>query len=292
MPGQGRLPVDRSRRPTLRPGRRCRLPSDVRRSADAPPRSRRTRRRYASRPITTSCCSAPESPSPRQCAAVFIAAARACRGRPGRGVTTERPREDAERLICAFCRPRLPPASGGGACEALHAYHRALQPAVRVGTTALRNRCFPPTPQYSLPRLVGLQEAPGKARRLCAARHMSRPVSSGTPMPDSELRSLAAAGQAPQTRGSDRADRAAAQRPRSRRFVDAFSDYRLDLRKIDVYRPPRPRSTTFYNDYELDDPLKLAAVEETCPFVRELIAKTCWRAISSIRISPFSINAW
>jgi uncharacterized protein DUF1588/uncharacterized protein DUF1585/uncharacterized protein DUF1592 len=55
--------------------------------------------------------------------------------------------------------------------------------------------------------------------------------------------------------------------PRSRRFVDAFTDYWLDLRKIDETSP----SSTIYNDYELDDPLKIAAVEETRLFFAELV---------------------
>ena len=54
--------------------------------------------------------------------------------------------------------------------------------------------------------------------------------------------------------------------PKARRFIDAFTDYWLDLRKIDDSSP----STTLYNDYELDDPLKLAAVEETRLFVQEM----------------------
>ncbi len=55
--------------------------------------------------------------------------------------------------------------------------------------------------------------------------------------------------------------------PKSRRFVEAFTDYWLDLRKIDDTSP----STTLYNDYELDDPLKLAALEETRLFFAELL---------------------
>jgi hypothetical protein len=55
--------------------------------------------------------------------------------------------------------------------------------------------------------------------------------------------------------------------PRSRRFVDAFTDYWLDLRKVDDTSP----SSTLYNDYELDDPLKQAALEETRLFVAELV---------------------
>ena len=55
--------------------------------------------------------------------------------------------------------------------------------------------------------------------------------------------------------------------PKSRRFVEAFTDYWLDLRKIDDTSP----STTLYNDYELDDPLKLAALEETRLFFAEVL---------------------
>jgi len=55
--------------------------------------------------------------------------------------------------------------------------------------------------------------------------------------------------------------------PKSQRFVDAFTDYWLDLRKIDDTSP----SSTIYNDYELDEPLKIAAVEETRLFFNELI---------------------
>jgi hypothetical protein len=55
--------------------------------------------------------------------------------------------------------------------------------------------------------------------------------------------------------------------PKSRRFVEAFTDYWLDLRKVDETSP----SSTIYNDYELDDPLKFAAVEETRLFFDELV---------------------
>jgi hypothetical protein len=55
--------------------------------------------------------------------------------------------------------------------------------------------------------------------------------------------------------------------PRADRFVEAFTDYWLDLRKVDDNSP----SSTLYNDYELDDPLKLAAVDETRLFFAELV---------------------
>jgi len=55
--------------------------------------------------------------------------------------------------------------------------------------------------------------------------------------------------------------------PRARRFIEAFTDYWLDLRKVDDTSP----SSTIYNDYELDDPLKLAAVEEARLYFSELV---------------------
>jgi hypothetical protein len=114
------------------------------------------------------------------------------------------------------------------------------------------------------PGFLYVQESPGKLDDYALATRLSLFLWNSAP--DSELRSLAAAG-----RLHDRAvlstqtDRLFND-PRSRRFVDAFTDYWLDLRKIDDTSP----STTLYNDYELDDPLKLAAVEETRLFVQEL----------------------
>src|SRR6185295_9743343 len=57
--------------------------------------------------------------------------------------------------------------------------------------------------------------------------------------------------------------------PRAGRGGGGFTDYWLDLRKIDDSSP----STTLYNDYELDDALKLAAVEETRLFVQEMFRR-------------------
>ena len=69
--------------------------------------------------------------------------------------------------------------------------------------------------------------------------------------------------------------------PKSRRFADAFTNYWLDLRKIDDTSP----SATIYNDYELDEPLKTAALEETQLFFAELLRAICRRETSLPRIS-------
>src|SRR5262249_14894391 len=55
--------------------------------------------------------------------------------------------------------------------------------------------------------------------------------------------------------------------PRSRRFVDAFLDYWIDLRKMEDSTP----STILYNDYYLDDALAEAALAESQLFFTEMI---------------------
>jgi mono/diheme cytochrome c family protein len=55
--------------------------------------------------------------------------------------------------------------------------------------------------------------------------------------------------------------------PRSNRFVEAFLDYWLDLRKLDETTP----STTLYSDYYLDDALAEAALEETRRYFADLL---------------------
>lgn len=55
--------------------------------------------------------------------------------------------------------------------------------------------------------------------------------------------------------------------PRSRRFVDAFLDYWVDLRKMEDTTP----STSLYNDYYLDDALVEAAKLETQLFFNDMV---------------------
>jgi hypothetical protein len=55
--------------------------------------------------------------------------------------------------------------------------------------------------------------------------------------------------------------------PKSERFVHAFLDYWLELRKIEDTTP----STSLYNDYYLDEALNEASVEESRHFFAELL---------------------
>ena len=115
------------------------------------------------------------------------------------------------------------------------------------------------------PGFVFVEEKPGRLDDHALATRLA--LFLWNSIPDDTLRALADRGEL----GKPDVLRAQTERmlddPKSRRFVEAFTDYWLDLRKIDDTSP----STTLYNDYELDDPLKLAAVEETRLFFAELL---------------------
>jgi hypothetical protein len=178
-------------------------------------------------------------------------------------VITDHPHEDAERLLRSFMA---------------QAYRRPVEEAQYKRFLELFNQQFAQgrgftrsllsayTAVLTSPRFLYVQESPGKLDDYALATRLSLFLWNSAP--DSELRSLAASGRLHNPAVLKAQTDRLLDDPRSRRFIDAFTDYWLDLRKIDDSSP----STTLYNDYELDDPLKLAAVEETRLFVRELIA--------------------
>ena len=120
------------------------------------------------------------------------------------------------------------------------------------------------TAVLSSPGWLYIQESPGRLDDYALATRLSLFLWNSPP--DDQLRALAAQAGSADPTSSEPRPIACSNDPKSRRFIDAFTDYWLDLRKIDDTSP----STTLYNDYELDDPLKLAAVEETRLFVQEL----------------------
>ncbi len=85
--------------------------------------------------------------------------------------------------------------------------------------------------------------------------------------PDAALRDLASRGRLRKTRVLKAQTRRLLADARSRRFVEAFCDYWLDLRFANVDSPDE----TLYPDYYLDDLLLQSAVAETRLFVAELV---------------------
>ena len=117
----------------------------------------------------------------------------------------------------------------------------------------------------SSPGFLFVDEKPGRLDDYALASRLSYFLWNSEP--DDALRALAEHGQLHKPKILREQTERLLNDPKSRRFVEAFTDYWLDLRKIDDTSP----STTLYNDYELDDSLKLAAIEETRLFVAELI---------------------
>jgi hypothetical protein len=179
-------------------------------------------------------------------------------------VVSERPREDAERLIRGFLATayRRP-------VEEAHAkrFFALFNQQVEQGHGFTKSLLSTYTAILCSPGYLYVEERPGRLDNYALATRLALFLWNSPP--DAELRGLAAQGRL----SNSEVLRAQADRllndPKSRRFIDAFTDYWLDLRKIDDSSP----STTLYNDYELDDPLKLAAVEETRLFVQELFKR-------------------
>ena len=177
-------------------------------------------------------------------------------------VESAAPREDAERLLRSFLKAayRRPVAEAD-----VRRFLRLFDDQFRRGSGFTRSMLSAYTAVLSSPGFVFVEEGPGRLDGYALATRLA--LFLWNSIPDDTLRALADRGEL------TRPDvlRAQAERmlddPKARRFIEAFTDYWLDLRKIDDTSP----STTIYNDYELDDPLKLAAVEETRLFFAELL---------------------
>jgi hypothetical protein len=115
------------------------------------------------------------------------------------------------------------------------------------------------------PGFVCLEEEPGKLDDYALASRLSFFLWNSPP--DAELRKLAASGELrrPATLKAQ-TDRMLSD-PKSGRFVEAFLDYWLDLRKIVATAP----DASLYPDYYLDDLLTESAEQETQLFFTELL---------------------
>ncbi len=176
-------------------------------------------------------------------------------------VTSQNPREDARRLLKNFlARAARRPVTEAQLAPFLQLFDQQFQ--LNRGFT--RSLLATYTAILCSPEFLYINESPGKLDNHSLASRLAFFLWNSPP--DDELRSLAARGELAKPAVLQAQTNRLLAHPNSRRFIDAFTDYWLDLRKIDDSSP----STTLYNDYELDDPLKLAAVEESRLFVHEL----------------------
>jgi hypothetical protein len=188
-------------------------------------------------------------------------------------VESAAPRQDAERLLRAFLKKAYRrPVAEADVRRFLALYDEQFKlgngftrSMLTAYTAVLASPGFVFTLSTTLPPEGGGQGGGSRLDDRALATRLA--LFLWNSIPDDTLRALAERGEL----GKPEVLRAQAERmlddPKARRYVEAFTDYWLDLRKIDDTSP----STTLYNDYELDDPLKQAAIEETRLFFAELL---------------------
>jgi len=177
-------------------------------------------------------------------------------------VHSDSPQQDADRLLRNFIKTAYRrPVDESEVQRFLGLFKREFA----LGSGFARSMLTAYTGVLVSPGYVFVDEQPGKLDDWALATRLSLFLWNSTP--DAALRARAERGELrrPEVLRKE-AERLLAD-PRSRRFVDAFTDYWLDLRKIDDTSP----SATIYNDYELDEPLKSAALQETQLFFAELL---------------------
>ncbi len=171
---------------------------------------------------------------------------------------------DAERLIRSFVqRAYRHPVSD----EEIQVFIDLFKEQFAQGQGFAKSMLTAYTAVLSSPGFIYVREKPGRLDDYALASRLSYFLWNSEP--DSVLRGLAASGQLHQPAVLRAQTERLIDDEKFRRFIDAFTDYWLDLRKIDDTSP----STTLYNDYELDDSLKAASLEETRLFVQELFRK-------------------
>ena len=177
-------------------------------------------------------------------------------------VVSENPQQDAERLLRGFIQTAYRrPVEEAEVQRFLGLFKREFE----LGSGFARSMLTAYTGVLVSPGFVFVEEQPGKLDDRALATRLSLFLWNSTP--DAALRARAERGELHKPEVLRAETERLLNDPRSRRFVDAFTDYWLDLRKIDDTSP----SATIYNDYELDDPLKLAALDETQLFFAELL---------------------
>lgn len=177
-------------------------------------------------------------------------------------VDSAAPREDAHRLLRSFMGAayRIPVQDAE-----VQRFRTLFEEQYGLGYGFAKSMLAAYSAVLASPRFIFIEEKPGKLDDMALATRLSLFLWNSTP--DGTLRELAKGGELRKPDVLRAQTRRLLEDPKSARFVDAFTDYWLDLRKIDDTSP----SSTIYNDYELDDPLKFAAMDETRQFFAELV---------------------
>ncbi|MBY0504600.1 MAG: DUF1592 domain-containing protein [Bryobacteraceae bacterium] len=179
-------------------------------------------------------------------------------------VVSSNPARDAERLLRGFLKRayRKPVAEVD-----VQRFLRLIEGQRAAGLSFAEAMLAGYTAVLASPGFVFVNEQPGRLDDYALATRLSLFLSNS--LPDETLRSKAARGEL----NRPEVLRAETERllalPYARRFVDAFLDYWIDLRKIEDSTP----SASLYNDYYLDDALTEASIAETQLYFEEMVRK-------------------
>jgi hypothetical protein len=179
-------------------------------------------------------------------------------------VTSRNAKADAARLVSRFlARAYRRPASP----EDVRRFSVVIEKALDTGSSFADALIAGYSAVLCSPAFVTLEERPGLLDDHGLATRLAYFLWNSEP--DAGLRALAADGELhhPETLRTQTARLLAD--PRSQRFVEAFLDYWLDLRKANATSP----DAGLYPDYYLDDFLVESAVDETRAFFGELVRR-------------------
>jgi hypothetical protein len=181
----------------------------------------------------------------------------------GVDVISDNPHADAQRLLRGFMqaayRHPVPDAE-------VQRFAAVIDSALQAGAPFAEAMIAGYSAVLCSPAFTCVEEKPGRLDDDALASRLSFFLWNSPP--DDALRSAAARGDLHEPSVlRQQADRMLADPAKSQRFVDAFLDYWLDLRKIDATAP----DATLYPDYYLDDLLAESAEDETRAFVAELL---------------------
>jgi hypothetical protein len=180
-------------------------------------------------------------------------------------VASNSPEKDAERLIRAF----LPRAYRQGRVDEadVRRFVSLEEDGRKAGHSFTEAMITAYTAILASPSFLYLNEKPGRLDDYALATRLS--LFLWNSIPDDELRARAARGELSRPAILRAETERMLADPKSSRFIDAFLDYWIDLRKIEDSTP----SAALYNDYYLDDALTEAAVAESELFFEEMLRR-------------------
>ena len=179
-------------------------------------------------------------------------------------VVSADPEADADRLLRGFlARAYRRPVAEQDVQRFLGLYHNRRDAGLGFAESLLATY----TAVLASPSFLFLNEQPGVLDDYALAARLS--LFLWNSVPDEELRACAARGDLHRPEVLRAQTERLLSDPKSDRFVEAFLDYWIDLRKMEDSTP----STSLYNDYYLDDALTEAALDETRLYFTDLLRR-------------------